>query len=301
MPATVFTSTIANALKNTLEDIIDDKLDRMEARLIFPKWMNVGPMNDNYEDDLEAGGPGLASEKTEGAAISTGTIKEGALTRYLSRTFGIKLIISREAMEDAKYPKILRGARRCKESIYLTADVDATNILVRAENSNYVGGDGQSLASASHTLPHGGTFSNTLATPQSASHAAVITMTSAIRKLPGHHGVTIGYEPKKVVCPTEQWAVWDALVGSRMTPGVENELNVVNRLGLEVVPIKYWTNTTTNWAMITDVENGLKFKWRRKPEGNSWVENDQTVMKLSCTARWSNGWSDPRGLYFSGI
>ena len=72
----------------------------------------------------------------------------------------------------------------------------------------------------------------------------------------------------------------------------------MNKLGLEGVPVKYWTNTTTNWGLISAVDNGFKFKWRRKPRSRSWVDNDQEIMKYGISARWARGWSDPRCILF---
>jgi hypothetical protein len=297
--STTFTSTIANALKNTLEQIVDDKTDGYDKSAIMHQWLDEMPMADAWEEDLESGGPGLATEKPEGMEISTGSIREGYPTRYIARVFGQKLIVSEEALEDNKYPKIINAGRRLKRSIWKSIDIDATNILVRAWNTAYVGGDGQPLFSASHTLPHGGTFSNTMGTPIAPSRAAVIIATSAMRKLPGHDGITEGYEPKRVLCPTEQWAVWEGLTRSKFAPepGQFNEINVVERQDLQVVPNKYWNNTTTNYAFQTDCEYGLNFRWRRKPRSRTWVENSQELMLYSITARWARGWSDPRAAY----
>lgn len=298
----IFTGTIAHALKETLEEIIDDDLDGAESDLVYPKWCDTGTMSDNYEDDLEMGGPGLAAETAEGTSIPAGTVMEGVVTRYISRKFALKLIVTEEAIEDNKYPKVIDAARRLKRAMYKTCDIDITNMLVRATNASYLGGDGVSLASASHTLPTGGTYSNTMAVPMSPSRIALITATSAIRKLPGHDGVTEGYEPKKVVYPTEQWGVWDGILGSSFAPevGQFNEINVVStdRLGVTGVPVKYWTNTTTNWAIKTDVENGVNMRYRRRPRSRTWVDNDQEVMNYGISARWARGWSDPRGIFF---
>lgn len=298
--STVFTSSVANALKETLEQVIDDETDGYDTKALLHQWMDEMPMSDNYEDDLESGGPGLASEKPEGQEIATGTIREGYITRYIARTFALKLIITEEAIEDRKYPKIINAARRLKRAMWKTADIDATNILVRGFNTAFVGGDGQPLWSASHSLPHGGTFSNVMATPMSPSKAAVVIATSQIRKFPGHDGITEGFEPKVVVCPTEQWATWEELLGSKFTPesGNFSEMNVVNQsLDLRSVPNKYWNNTTTNWGMITDCEYGINFRWRRRPRSRSWVDNDQELMKYGISARWARGWSDPRATY----
>lgn len=298
--SSVFTGTIPNALKNTLNAIVDDDTDGIEANAQFTKWAEIKSQEDNYEDDLETGGPGLASEKAEGAEIATGTIREGFLTRYIARTFGLKLIISEEALEDNKYPKVIQAARRLKRALWKTADIDCTMMLVRATSSSYVGGDGVSLASSSHTLPSGGTWSNTMATPFSPSRAAMIIATSQVRKYPGHDGITEGCQPKRILCPLEQWAVWDGLINSTKAPESNtNEINVVNKLDLEVVPLKFWSNTTTNWALQTDCDNGLQFRWRRRPRNRSWVDNDHENMKYSISARWSRGWSDARSILFS--
>lgn len=298
----VFSSTLARTLKKTLEKTIDDKTNG-ESQAVFTDWCRIMSMSDQYVDDLETGGPGLASEKPEGQEVQLGTIREGKLYRYIARTFALRLGITEEAVEDVKYPKAISAAKRLNRALWKTADIDATNMLIRAENASYVGGDGVSLASASHTLPHGGTFSNTMATPMSPSVAAMVVATSACRKMPGHDGITEGVEPKKIVCPTEQWAVWSAILGSTHTPEAGNfaEINVVNKdLSLKVCPIKYWDTTTTNWAVITDCEDGLNFRWRKRPNNRTWVENSQHIMSYSISARWARGWSDARGIYFVG-
>lgn len=297
MAGTIFTSTLANQLKDTLNVIVNDKSDGVENGMIWKKWCEDNKMTDAYEDDLEVAGPGLASEKPEGTEIALGTMREGFLTRYLARTFGLKLIITEEAMEDSKYPEAIQLAKRLKRSMAKTMDIDATAMLMRAFNSSYVGGDGQPLCSSSHTLAHGGTFSNQLATALSPSRMAVIVATTQMRLYPGHDGITEGYEPKAVLCPMAQWAVWQGIVGSEYAPeaGEFNEINVVNKqLSLEIVPIKFWSNTTTNWIMKTDCENGLQMRIRRKMSGRAWVDNDNMVMKHAQSARWARGWSDAR-------
>lgn len=297
MSGTVFTSTIANSLKETLNVIVDDKSDGYESGLLMKKWCEEMSMKDNYEDDLEMGGPGLASDKPEGTEIALGTIREGFLTRYLARTYALKLIVTEEAMEDAKYPEAIKAAKRLKRSMFKTIDIDATAILQRMFNASYVGGDGVALGSASHTLPHGGTWSNILATPMSPSRMAVIVARTQAAQYPGHDGITEGATLKKILCPEAQWATWMGIVGSTHAPeaGEFNEINIVNsELGLEVVANKYWTNTTTNWAILTDAENGINFRFRRKPRSNTWVDNDNMVMKYGISARWARGWSDAR-------
>lgn len=294
---TVFTSTLVNSLKLTLNEVVDDDTDGLQSKLAMPKWMDEWSMKDHFEDDLEMGGPGLAAEKPEGAAITIGNIAEGALTRYIARTMALELQCTEEAIEDAKYPEVIEASKRLKRAMYKTVDVDSALVLVRGFNTSFIGGDGQPLWSASHTLPNGGTFSNLMAVPMSPSRAAVIVLTSQIRKLPGHDGVTEGYEPKRILCPTEQWAVWTGLVKSEKAPeaGQFNEINVVNsELDLDILPLKFWDTTTTNYAVQTDVDDGFKWGWRKRPSSKSWVNEAQTIMSYAIRARWARGWTDPR-------
>lgn len=296
----VFTGNLFNALKLTLEKVIDDRTDNVESSALVNQWLEQRTMSDYYEDDLESAGPGLASEKDEGTEMATGTIREGYLTRYISKTFALKLIITEEAMEDVKYPKILSAARRLKRALWKTVDIETTQMLVRMFNSSYVGGDGQPLGSASHTLPDGGTWSNVMGTPVAPSKAAVVTATSDIRKFPGHDGLTEGYEPVRVLCPTEQWATWSELLNSQFNPTTNNfaTINVVNSdLDLSAVPNKYWNNTELHWAILTDAPDKLNVRWRRRPRNRSWVDNAQELMMYGISSRWSRGWSDPRAIY----
>jgi hypothetical protein len=295
----IFTASVFNTLKPVLEAIVDDKRDNVESSLVWPMYADKKKQTDHYEDFLEMSGPSLASEKEEMAPITVGGIQEGAITRFLLRTFALKLIFSEEVIEDTKYPKALDGAKRLKRAMFKTQDYDMASILIRAFNSSYVGGDGQPLISASHTLPNGGSWSNLAATAMSPSTLALSIATSAIRKFPGHDGTIEGQEPKKVVHPTEQWAKWAGILDSKMDPEPGNfaKVNVIRSLGITPVPVKYWTNTTTNWLLLTECEYGLCLRQKYAPRSNSWRENDNMVMKFSVAARWSRGWVDARCAY----
>ncbi len=288
-------------LKNTLDSIITDKNSEGAGDLACTKYMTEESMSDNYVDDLENGGPGLLSERSEGQALEVGTLYEGALTRYISRKFGGILAITEELDEDGKYnDKYIDAARRLKRALYKTLEVDCANVLNRATNTGYTGGDGLSLANSAHTIPGGGTFSNTLATPLGPSRAALITVVQNVMLLPGHDGVTEGYKVKAVVHPVAQWGAWKGILGSEKVPeSANNEPNVVYGMGIKQIPVPFWSASTTNWLVLTDVMDGLKLKWRRKPKSRTWYDEDVEIIKHGLSARWARGWSDPRGVYFS--
>ena len=81
--------------------------------------------------------------------------------------------------------------------------------------------------------------------------------------------------------------------------GQFNQINVVYRLNLDVVPNHFWNNTTTNWACLTSCDSKINIKWRRKPRNKSWVDNGQEQMLYAISARWARGCSDPRAIFGS--
>jgi hypothetical protein len=294
------TSMAFRTLKATLDNIITDKTDNVEKNVDCNKYMTVESMSDHYEDDLENGGPGLLSERDEGQALEVGTLYEGAVTRYISRKFGKILELTDELEEDGKYNgRYINFARRLKRAGWKTVDVDCANLLNRASNSAYVGGDGQPLASATHTIPGGGTYSNTLATPMSPSKTALQTVIQNAMLLPGHDGLTEGYDPRAVLHPISQWAAWKGILNSEKTPDSgNNEINVVYGMGIKQIPVRFWTASTTNWAVLTDAPDGLKLKWRRRFVSRTWVEERTEVISHKVSGRWARGWSNPRAIYF---
>lgn len=297
----ITTSTAYRTLKATLDNVITDKSDNVESEAVYKKFMMVETMPDNWVDDLEVGGPGLATEKSEGQALDVLTLYEGAQTRYFARKFGLIMEITEELDEDGKYnDRYLKISRRMKRAIFKTLEQDCANVLNRAANAAYVGGDGVSLASASHPIPGGGTFSNTLATPASPSRIALITVVQNVSILPGHDGLREGYKVKKIVHPYTQWGVWEGILGSKEVPeSGNNEKNVVHGMGIQRVMVPFWDASDTNWGAITDADDGLKLKWKRKPKSRTWYEESTEVIKHGSSARWGRGWSNPRGFYFS--
>lgn len=295
------TSVAYKTLKATLDNIITDSTDNMESNLVCKKYMKVETMDSAYEDDLENGGPGLATEKAEGQALDVMSLYEGPVTRYIARKFGLIMQITEELDEDGKYnSKYINAARRMKRAIYKTLETDCANILARAANTSYLGGDGVPLASASHTIPGGGTFSNTLGTPLSPSRTALITMIQNVFKLPGHDGTPEPQKVTKVVFPPDQWGAWMGILKSELVPeSAFNEINVVKGMGIEPVMVPYWTSSATNWAILTDADDGLKLKWRRKPRARTWYDEPTEIINHGISARWARGWSNARAFYFS--
>jgi len=297
----IFTSTAALALKETIERIPTDESGASGSKAVFPKYYDVRTMSDNYVEDYEIAGTGLAGEKPEGESMPIGGIVEGPLTRYNSRTYAQRMMVTEEAMEDMKYDKVIMAAKRNERSLWKLADFDGVLVLARAFNSTFVGGDGVELCSTAHPLAGGGTYSNELETPMSPSQASLSIMRAALDQQVGHDGVIEGYDLEAILCPVQQRGVWRQVLESEgdPTPGAFNAINQNNDLNLKLVPIKYWNTTTTNWIAKTSAEYGLTWYWRKKPTSRTWVNEDKGVMNYGIRARWTRGWTNPRGVFGS--
>lgn len=290
----VNTSTNFHALKRTLNIIATDTSDGIEGKLAYRRWMDSMDMEDHYEDDLESAGPGLLGEKAEGTQIGVHGVREGNIFRYYARPFAGRIIVTREALKDNKYQQVIDAAKRLRFSGWQTLGYDMANVLARGFNASYTfGSEGLPLWSASHTLPGGGTFSNVMATPMAPSVLAITTLRAQARKLPGYNGVRHGHIMlKQIVCPVDQESVWETVVQSSINPQAGNfsEINVVKRnMNLELVVEPYWDNTTTNWMVTTDADNGLQMRWRERFFGSSWVDNEHGTMSYSIYGRWARG------------
>lgn len=302
MASPIFSSHVALMMKKNLKGIIKDKSDGMDASMVARQFMRVESMEDAYDDYVPVAGPGLASEKHEGTDIAVGEMFVGLPTRIYARTFAVRILITEETVEDNKYPEVIKAGMACKQAIYNTLNVDATSILVNAWDTSYTGGDALPLFSSSHLLPGGSTYSNNLATPMSPSRSALIVMKSAVRKLPALTGIVQQYlQLKKIVCPVEQESVWEMILGSKMAPepGNFSAINVTAKWQLEMFANPFWDNTTTNWAALTNCEDPLLLKQRRKPRGANYNNEDAEIMTFKCSDRHGVGWTDPRAAYGS--
>jgi hypothetical protein len=297
MSTPIFTTSIGLSLQETLEDVIDDDTDGVEAKAEYNSYYEVEEMDKAFIDYLETGGPGLASEMDEGEEIPTATMYEGFVTRFIARKVGIRMIASEEAVADGQYTEVINAAKRNKRAIWKTVDVDAANTYNRMFNTSYTGGDDQPLGSSSHTLPGGGTFSNQFTTAFSPSRAAVIVARGETAKWPGHDGTREGYMLTAIDYPIIQQSVWEGITDSAKVPeSNNNEVNVVKGMGLKHHPIRHWTASDTNYAFRTDAaDGGLFWYWRDRPESRQWLENANQMLHYSQHYRAARGWKDARG------
>jgi hypothetical protein len=102
-----------------------------------------------------------------------------------------------------------------------------------------------------------------------------------------------------VMFPPEQWAAWDVVLKSRMTPVAGNfaEINVANQSmgSIKAIENVYWSNTSTDYCVLTDhPKERFVFGVRKELKVRTWVENSTEVMNTAATKRWGRHWIGPR-------
>jgi len=253
----------------------------------------------NYEEDAEVTGFGLAPRKAQAAAISYDSESQGATTRYTHVTYGLGYIVTREELEDNLYEIVSK--RRIKAlafSVRQTEETVAANVLNRAFNTSYTGGDGKAMIVSDHaTLA--GSQSNVLTAAADFSEASLEDLIIQIMQATNSRGLKIKLMPQKLVIPPA--VAFDAhrVVKSALQSGTaNNDANAVKDMGLvKDIVVNHYLTDSDAWFLTTNAPNGLIRFNRRSTEFKQDNDFDTENAKAKSTLRFSLGWTDWRGIY----
>lgn len=266
-----------------------------EWRQIF----NVETSKKNYEEDTLSVGFGIAPLKTEGGGVSYDSENQGYTKRYTHNVFGLGYIVTQEELEDNLYEIVSkRRIKRLTFSARQTMENLGANVINRAYNSSYTGGDGKVLGATDHPS-NSGSQSNILGTAADFSEAALEDLMIQIGQAKNDRGLLIGLRGLKLLHPVNLQFDVGRVLKSEFTPdSANNAVNVVKMVGLKPVMNHYLTDTD-QWGVITDCPNGLTWFERRALEFKTDDDFDTSNAKAKMTFRCSQGWSDWRAFYSS--
>jgi len=255
-----------------------------------------------FEEDVGVSSFGLAVVKPEGSPISYDSERQAFITRYSHVVYALGFMITREAMDDDQYDIVgQRKAQGLAFSMRQTKEIVAANVYNRAFNSAYTGGDGKELLSDVHPLFAGGTFANELATAADLSEAALEQAHIDIAGFTNDRGLLISVRPKTLIIPRQLMFEAKRILSPDGRPGTDtNDVNAMKAMGLvpEVVVNHYLVDTDA-WFLRTDVPHGMKHFERRADSFDMDNDFDTENAKFKASARYSFGWTDPRGLFGS--
>jgi len=268
----------------------------------WTKLFDKNKSNRKFEEDVGYSGFGLASVKSEGAPIVYDSERQGFTARYTHVTYALGFIVTREMFEDDLYDVV--GQKKAKAlafSMRQTKETVAANVYNRAFTSTYSGPDGLELCSTAHLNVAGGTFANELATAADVSEAALEQACIDIANLLDDRGLKIALRPKTLIIPINlQFEVARILKSTGQVDTADNNINALKTMGMipEVVVNHYLTDTDA-WFIRTSASDGMKYFERRGDEFGMDNDFDTENAKFKATARYSFGWSDPRGVFGS--
>lgn len=255
-----------------------------------------------YEEDVGLSSFGLAAQKAEGAPIQYDSERQGFTTRYQHVVYALGFVVTREAFEDDQYDVV--GSRKAKglaRSMRHTKEIVASNIFNRAFNSSYAGGDGKEMCATDHPNVAGGTFANELATAADLSEASLEQAVIDIAGFRDDRGLLIAAKPKKLILPYQLQFEAHRILKSVGRTGTDlNDPNAIKDMGLfgDIFTSHFLTDSDA-WFIITDVNDGLKYFERRGDQFEMDNDFDTENAKFKATARYSFGWTDPRGIFGS--
>ena len=262
-----------------------------------------------FEEEVGTSHFGLAVAKTEGSPVTYDAARQGFTSRYQHVVYALGFIITREAFDDDQYDVVGKlKAQSLAFSMRQTKEIVGANIFNRAFSTSYLGADGSSLiasagggGSASHPNVAGGTYTNGVAAAVDLSEAALEQACIDIADFKNDRGLKIAVRPKKLVIPKElMFEAHRILKTDGQVYSADNTLNAIKTMGMipEVVVNHYLTDTDA-WFILTDVPNGLKYFERNGDEFTMDEDWDTENAKYKARARYSFGWTDPRGIYGS--
>lgn len=186
-------------------------------------------------------------------------------------------------------------------SMRQTKEIVGANVYNRAFNPSYTGGDGATLISSTHANVSGGTWSNQIATAADLSEAALEQACIDIANFRNDRGLLIAVRPKSLVIPSTLPFEAKRILQTELRVGTNNnDLNAIKNMGMipEVIVNHYLTDTDA-WFIRTNVKDGMKYFERDADEFA--MDNDFNTENalFRARARYSFGWTDPRGLYGS--
>lgn len=265
------------------------------------QWSQIFEKRDSdkaYEKVTEITGFGLASTKGEGASVSYDSEGEGVTSTFTHVVYGLGYIVTKEELEDNLYQEVAsRRARGLAYSMKQTAEIVHANILNRAFDSNYVGGDGVELCSASHPTRSGN--QSNLLTAADLSESAVEDAVKRIRQVANARGLKIMVKPQRLIVSTDDEFNATRIFKSDLRQGTaNNDINAIRVMGSipEIVPNVFLTDMDA-WFVQTDAPEGMLSMWRREVELSKDADFDTENAKAKATMRFAAGWGDFRAIY----
>jgi hypothetical protein len=228
MRSTDFRSIVEPILNEEFNGIYEQRAD--EWSQVFKEFKGIPR---NYHEEPVLYGFGAAPELPDGMPV---TYQSGGvlfIQRYVYKVYGLAFALTKVLVEDGDHIRIGQTyARHLAQSLIETKETLGANILNRAFNGSYQGGDGVELVANNHPIVSG-TFSNKLNVAAALSQTSLEQLLIQIRNAVDNNGKRIRLTPKKIVTGPSNVFQAEVLLKSVLRAGTaDNDINPVKSLGL---------------------------------------------------------------------
>lgn len=267
----------------------------------YTDLFNKDSSTQNYEEDVQLTGFGLAPRKSEGASTSYDSEIQGFVTRYTHIAYALGYIVTKEELDDNLYEKVSKrraaslamGFRQTKENI-------AANVYNRAFNGTYLGGDGVALCSTAHPNTTGGTWANMPTTSADLSEASLEDAVIAIMGMTNDRGLLIQVMPQTLhIARQEHFNAHRILKSVYQSGNANNDVNVL--LATNAFPggikLNHYFTSAHAWFIRTNIPDGMKYYERVGISFDQDNDFDTMNVKAKGYERYSFGWSDPKAVW----
>jgi len=295
MRSTDFRSIVEPILNESFDGVYDQRAD--EWSTVFREQAGIPR---NYHEEPVLYGFGAAPQLPDGSPV---TYQQGGvlfLQRYVYQVFGLAFALTKVLVEDGDHIRIGQVyAKHLAQSLVETKELLCANVLNRAFNSSYVGGDGVSLINTAHPIA-AGSFSNQLNTAAALSQTSLEQMLIQVRLAVDNNGKKIRLQPLKLVVAPGNVFQAEVLLKSVLRTGTaNNDINPIKSIGLlpEGASVISRLTSATNWWVQTDAPEGMKLLMRRALEKTMEGDFETDSMRYKATERYQVGWTDPRAMW----
>ena len=295
MRSTDFRSIVEPILNEAFDGVYDQRAD--EWSTVFREQAGIPR---NYHEEPVLYGFGAAPQLPDGSPV---TYQQGGvlfLQRYVYQVFGLAFALTKVLVEDGDHIRLGQVyAKHLAQSLVETKELLCANVLNRAFNSSYVGGDGVSLINTAHPIASG-TFSNQLATAAALSQTSLEQMLIQVRSAVDNNGKKIRLQPLKLVVAPGNVFQAEVLLKSVLRTGTaNNDINPIKSIGLlpEGATVISRLTSATNWWVQTDAPEGMKLLMRRALEKTMEGDFETDSMRYKATERYIPNWTDWRAVY----
>lgn len=290
-----FSSIVEPILNDAFDGVYDERKD--EHAEVFTERPGIPR---SYHEEPVLYGFGNAPEMPEGTPV---TYDAGGVlfnARYLYKVYGLAYALTEVLIEDGDHIRIGRiFSEHLATSMIETKETLAANILNRAFNGSYTGGDGVSLNSASHPIV-GGTFSNLLTTAANLSQSSVEQMCIQVRRAVNNTGQKAKLQTEKlIVSPANEFQAEVILKSILRSGTANNDLNPIQSRNKFPKGAAIITRLTSDqaWWVQTNARRGLQLLTRRKLKRSMEGDFETDSVRYKATERYVFGWTDPRAVF----